>query len=397
MEWLKDIKEEVANLKEELIGLRRDFHRHPELGFEEHRTAQIVEEYLTNCGIKVSRVAETGVVGLLEGTQPKPVLMLRADLDALPVHEETDVPFRSELDGKMHACGHDGHTAMLMVAAKILARHKDELAGTIKFVFQPNEEDAGADIIIEQGVMENPQVDAAVGAHLWSPFPSGTIGIAPGPLMASSYYFWLDIRGRGGHGGAPHLAKDPIYCANQIMNAVQSIQTREHTVLEPTLITFCQVKAGSSPIIVPEKIELAGSIRCLHQGDKQVRERFEAIAAQLCELHGTTYELTFKCGNELLDNDAAVTKVVRKAAAEAVGEDKLIENNLQVMLGEDFASFAKLVPSAFYFIGIADEAKKTDLPHHHPQFKLDEDVLPLGVEMHVRSAFAYLNEQAAAK
>jgi amidohydrolase len=393
VKWLDGIKNEIDDLREELISLRRDFHQHPELGFEEHRTAEIVETYLTKNGIITSRAGGTGVVGVLEGARTGPVLMLRADLDALPVNEMADVPFKSTIEGKMHACGHDGHTAMLMVAAKILARHRDELAGSVKFVFQPNEEDAGADIIIDEGVLENPVVDAAMGLHLWSPLPSGAIGVTPGPLMASSYYFWLTIHGKGGHGGAPHLSKDPVYCANQLMNAVQSIQTREQDVLNPTLITFCQVKAGTSPIIIPDKIELAGSIRCLHDGDLEVRERFEAITAQICAIHGTTYDLTYKCGNELLDNDMEMTRLARQAALETVGKEALVENNLQVMLGEDFASFAKRVPSVFCFLGIADAEKKTDLPHHHPEFKLDEDALPLGVEMHIRSVAAYLRQQ----
>ncbi len=393
MDWLTNIKEEINELKDELIGIRRDLHQHPELGFEEHRTADIVETYLEKNGIQASRVGGTGVVGLLEGSSPGPVLMLRCDLDALPVQETADVPFKSAIDGKMHACGHDGHTSMMMVAAKVLARHREELAGTVKFVFQPNEEDAGADIIIEEGVMENPRVDAAVGLHLWSPLPTGKVGITAGPLMASSYYFWLTIHGKGGHGGAPHLSKDPVYCANQVMNAVQSIQTREYDVLEPTLITFCQVNAGSSPIIIPDKIQMAGSIRCLHDKDEQVRERFEAITSHMCDLHGTTYELTFKCGNELLDNDLEMTKMVREAAIDAAGTDCLVENNLQVMLGEDFAAFAKLVPSTFIFLGIADEEKQTNMPHHHPAFKLDEDALPMGVELHVRTAAAYLKPQ----
>jgi len=391
VKWLEVVTQEISELQEELISLRRDFHQHPELGFEEHRTAGIVETYLKSCGIATQRVGGTGVVGVLEGQSLSPVLMLRADLDALPVKEAADVPFKSTVDGKMHACGHDGHTAMLMVAAKILAKHREELAGTIKFVFQPNEEDAGADIIIQEGVLENPKVDAAMGLHLWSPFPSGTIGVMPGPLMASSYYFWLTIHGKGGHGGAPHLSRDPIYCANQLMNAVQSIQTREHDVLEPTLITFCQVKAGSSPIIIPDRVEMAGSIRCLHDDDKEIRKRFESIAAQICALHGTTYELTYKCGNELLNNDEEMAGLARQAALDIVGSECLLENKLQVMLGEDFASFARLVPSVFCFLGIADSEKETDLPHHHPKFKLDEDVLTLGVEMHLRSAAAYFD------
>lgn len=395
MSWLDQIREEIRELQEELIALRRNFHQNPELGFEEYRTGKIVADFLESCGLTVSRIGGTGVVGVLEGRRPTPVLMLRADLDALPVQEAVKVPFASAVPGKMHACGHDGHTAMLMVAAKILARHREELPGSVKFVFQPNEEDAGAEILIEEGVLASPEVDAAVGLHLWSPLPSGIIGIASGPLMASSYYFWITIHGKGGHGGAPHLSIDPVYCAGQFMNAVQSIQTREHTVLEPTMITFCQIHAGSSPIIIPDKIELAGSIRCLHPGDQQVRERFENITSQICKLHGTTYDLTFKCGNELLSNDADMTRLIQQAAAEVVGPEQVQDTNLQVMLGEDFAAFAKRVPSAFYFLGIADEEKETHWPHHHPRFKLDEGVLPLGVEMHLRTVAAYFNSSVS--
>ncbi|MEN1759934.1 amidohydrolase [Anoxynatronum sibiricum] len=393
LKWTETMKAEISELEQELIHLRRDFHQHPELGFEEHRTAGIVEKYLKDCGIVTRRVAETGVVGTLTGTQPEPVLMLRADMDALPIQETAEVSFRSVVDGKMHACGHDGHTAMLLVAAKILARHREKLAGTIKFVFQPNEEDAGAEILIEQGVMENPRVNAAMGLHLWSPLPTGTVGIIPGPLMASSYYFWIIIEGKGGHGGAPHLSKDPIYAANQLMNAVQAIQTRERNVLEPTLITFCQINAGTSPIIIPDEVTLSGSIRCLHGDDKQVRERFEQLVQQVCALYGTRGKVTFKCGNELLENDSAMAALVEQAAMAAAGEPMVIRHDLAVMLGEDFASFARRVPSAFYFVGIADAAQQTDLPHHHPSFKLDERVLPLGVEMHVRSAVAYFHQE----
>ena len=389
--WLETVKEEVHELTEELMTLRRDFHQHPELGFEEHRTAGIVEAYLNSCGIETHRLAETGVVGLLTGSKPAPVLMLRADMDALPIQETAAVPFRSLIQGKMHACGHDGHTAMLLVAAKILARHREKLAGTIKFVFQPNEEDAGAEILIEEGVMEHPTVDAAMGLHLWSPLPSGTVGVTAGPLMASSYYFWITVEGKGGHGGAPHLSKDPIYAANQLMNAVQAIQTRERNVLEPTLITFCQVNGGTSPIIIPDEVTLAGSIRCLHGDDSGVRERFEQLVQQVCALHGTRGTVTFKCGNQLLENDSTMTALVRQTAMTAAGEAMVRQQELAVMLGEDFASFARRVPSVFYFLGIADEKQQTNLPHHHPAFKLDESVLPLGVEMHVRSAAAYFN------
>ncbi|SFH91776.1 amidohydrolase [Tindallia magadiensis] len=390
---LKDtLKIEIEQLTDELIRLRRDFHQHPELGFEEYRTAGIVSDYLREQGIEVERVAETGVIGILRGQEDGPVLMLRADMDALPMDEKTDVSFRSIYEGKMHACGHDGHTAMLMVAAKILAKHREEIKGTIKFVFQPNEEDAGAAIIIEEGVMENPKVDAALGIHLWSPLSSGKVGITAGPLMASSYYFWLTIKGKGGHGGAPHLAVDPIFCGKEIMNALQSLQTREQDVLKPTLINFGQFHAGTNPIIISQQAELAGSVRCLHNEDARIRQRFEEIVAHVCRMYGADYELTFKCGNELLTNDLEMTNLIKQSATEAFGVESLQETDLTVMLGEDFASFANMVPSAFYFLGIGNKEKKTDMPHHHPEFKLDEEVLALGVEMHIRGAMAYFEK-----
>jgi len=272
------IKSEIEELKEELICLRRDFHMHPELGFQEIRTSGIVESYLKECGLEVKTgIAKTGVVGLLRGKNPGRTVLIRADMDALPIEEETDLPYKSVHEGKMHACGHDGHTAMLLVAAKILARHKDEIKGNVKFVFQPNEEDAGAKIMIEEGVLENPHVDASLGLHLWTPIESGKLGIAAGAIMASSDYFKLTITGKGGHGGAPHTSVDPVICATNIIQTVQSIQTREVDALKPTVITFCKINCGSSPIIIPDRIVLEGSIRCLYNR-RDCRCKFNSLA-----------------------------------------------------------------------------------------------------------------------
>ncbi|SCY75729.1 M20 metallopeptidase family protein [Alkaliphilus peptidifermentans] len=388
-----DIKKEIAELNQELIDLRRDFHKHPELGFEEFRTSEIIANYLKECNLEVKNIAKTGVVGLLKGSEPGFTIMLRADIDALPVQEKNDISYKSIYEGKMHACGHDGHTAMLLVAAKVLSKHRNEIKGNIKFIFQPNEEDAGAEIMINEGVLENPKVDAALGLHLWSPIESGKIGIGNGPIMASSHYFKLTIKGKGGHGGAPHLSIDPINCGMHVMQAVQAIQTREVDALAPTIITFCKLQAGSSPIIIPEQLEVEGSIRCLHEGFEEVKQRFERIIRCTCEAHQAEYALEIKCGNILLNNDTIMAERVKVVAMEVVGPRNITQSNINVMLGEDFAEFAARVPSAFYFLGVGNKEKNTNYPHHHPFFNIDEDVLPIGVEMHIRGALEYLNRK----
>ena len=384
------IDREIESLKDELVRLRRDFHQHPELGFQEVRTSGIVADHLASCGLEVRRgVARTGVVGLLEGREPGPTLMIRADMDALPIQEENEVPYRSVHDGRMHACGHDGHTAMLMIAARILANRRDQLKGRIKFVFQPNEEDAGAQQMVDEGVLDGPRVDAVLGLHLWSQLPPGTLAVAPGPIMASSDYFKLTIHGRGGHGGAPHGAVDPILCATAVVQSVQGIQTREVDAFNPTVITFCRIQAGTSPIIVPDRIELEGSIRCLYEGAEDIHERFRRIAEGICAAHRTTFDLEIVRGNSLLANDRRLAGWVAEVGERVAGPGR-VERSIKMMVGEDFAEFVKDRPGVFYFVGSGNAAKGTCHPHHHPRFNIDEDVLPLGVAMHVNTALEFL-------
>jgi amidohydrolase len=385
-----NIKNEIEKLEPELIELRRDFHKHPELGFQEIRTSGIVEKYLKECGLEIkTKIAHTGVAGLLRGQHPGRTVLLRADMDALPIQEENDLPYASVEDGRMHACGHDGHTAMLLVAAKILARHKDEIEGNIKFVFQPNEEDAGAKEMVDAGILEDPHVDASLGLHLWSQIEVGKIGISPGPIMASSDYFKLVIRGKGGHGGAPHTSVDPVICAANVIQTAQTIQTREMDAIKPTVITFCKIQCGSSPIIIPDKVVLEGSIRCLHDGAGEAKERFSRIVEYICHAHRTSFELEFKCGNILLNNHQGMTEFVSSLAEQVVGPERL-DRNIKLMVGEDFAEFNKDIPGAFYFIGTGNQEKDTCFQHHHPRFNIDEDSLLIGVEMHVRTALEYL-------
>jgi amidohydrolase len=384
------LKSKVASLQGELIALRRDFHMHPELGFEENRTAAIVAGYLEQCGLKVTRMAKTGVVGLLEGKSPGRTLLLRADMDALPIQEQNEhLAYRSVYEGKMHACGHDGHTAMLLAAAKILAEYREELKGSIKFVFQPNEEDAGAYLMVEEGVLENPPVDAAAGGHLWSALDTGTIDICEGPVMAASHYFFLKIIGRGGHAGHVSSAVDPISASAAVIQAVQAMQTRQLDALEPVAIVFTGINAGCNPTTVPEISEMQGSIRFLAPDGAALKEAFERVIAHTCAAHRADYELVFKVGNEMVSNDPGMVSLARQAALECLGREKGLTAGHRSMGGEDFSEFTVRAPGVFYFIGSGSKEKKSDFQHHHPCFNIDEEALLIGTEMHVRFALKY--------
>jgi amidohydrolase len=389
-----DIRERVKELEDEVIRLRRNFHKHPELGFKEFDTAKKIANYLKNIGLEVKEnIAKTGVVGILRGDKQGKTLMLRADMDALPIKEQNNLKYKSAISGIMHACGHDGHTAMLLVAAKILSDYKDELKGNIKFVFQPNEESAAARMMIEEGVLKNPDVDGAFGIHLWSPIESGKIAISKGAVMGGLYEFELKIKGQGGHTSAPQLSVDPIVTASDIIQTVQSVQTREINPLKPTTIMFGEFKAGTATNIIPEEAELRGTIRFLYRDDEnnpaQPKIRFERIVENVCKTHRAEYEIDYIVESPPVFNDSKMVKMAKNTALEVLGDrNKIIDyTNLA---GEDFGEFSDLVPSTFYFIGTADKEKGTDYPHHHPKFDIDETTLKTGVEMHVRSTLNYL-------
>jgi len=392
-----EIKKQVLELNEEVIELRRDFHQHPELGFEEFRTSQKVMEYLNQLGLEAKQITKTGVVATLQGNQPGPTVMLRADMDALPVEEENDVSYKSVNPGIMHACAHDGHTAMLLVAAKILSRNRDKIAGNIKFVFEPNEENVAALQMIEDGVLEDPKVDACFGIHLWSTLESGKMAITAGPVMAGMNHFDLIIKGKGGHTATPQNSIDPILTSASVIQAVQAIQTREISVLQPTIIMFGQIEGGTASNIIPDKVTLKGTMRFLHEINEDDEEgpgkRFERIVANTCKAYRADYELDFVSGHPTLVNDRALTEVVKSVAQKVLEGPSTSEQIVSYisLAGEDFSEFAARVPGVFYFVGAGNRQKETDFPHHHPRFNIDEDVLKLGVEMHVRTALQYLN------
>jgi len=391
-----EISKKVAEHIEEVVELRRDFHRYPELGLQEYRTSEKVSSYLTGCGLEVESLNRTGIMGLLKGDRVGPTLLIRADMDALPIQEENDVPYKSLNPGVMHACAHDAHTGMLLVAAKILSDWKSRLKGNIKFVFEPNEENVGALAMIQEGLMENPKVDACLGLHVWTPLRIGQIAVKEGPVMAGMEHFKLVVKGRGGHTATPQSAIDPILAAADIIQGVQIIQTREMDVLrEPTIIMFGKIEGGSTSNVIPDSVTLSGTIRHLFEGDEEneghPKKRFERVVSNICRAHRAGYELSFMHGHPKLVNHGEMIEIVRSIAVHELDPAPEIISFVS-MAGEDFSEFAARAPSAFYFLGAGSPSKETYFPHHHPRFNIDEDVLGVGVEMHVRSALSFFEK-----
>ena len=390
------ISDQIEQSRDELIALRRDFHQHPELGFEEYRTAEVVESYLKALGLTTRRMAGTGVVAVLDGSRPGPVLMLRADMDALPVTEENEIDYRSKNPGVMHACGHDAHMAMLLVAAKVLVSNKSAIAGSIKLVFQPNEEIAGALRMIEEGVLDHPKVDAVMGIHVWTPVESGKVGITAGPVMGGLDVFKMTIFGKGGHTGVPEDAVDPVIAAANLIQTVQMIQTREISNLKATIIMFGKISGGTKSNIIPDKIELEGSIRFLYKGgpdsEEQPTQRFQRIAEQVCRTHRCTCEIEIIHENIPLINNPDMVALARQTASEVFNDENAIIDNITTA-SEDFSEFSERVPGVFMFLGAGNQKKSTTVSHHNPRFNIDEDVLLNGVAMHVFSALNFFKKQ----
>ncbi|MGD8252724.1 MAG: amidohydrolase [Desulfobacterales bacterium] len=383
----------IAESRQEVVELRRDFHMYPELGLQEFRTADKIAAYLDECGLKVQRMNKTGVVGLLEGAGPGPTLLMRADIDALPIQEENDFPHRSVNEGVMHACGHDAHTAMLMVAAKLLSRVRDTIPGSIKFVFEPNEENVGALAMIEEGVLENPSVDACMGLHIWAPLPAGMVGVTEGPVMAGMEHFHLVVRGRGGHTATPQSAIDPILAAAAVIQGVQIIQTRETDALkEPTVIMFGKIEGGSASNVIPDAVTLSGTMRYLFEGSADSpdspKRRFERVVSAICAAHRAEHDLSFLYGHPTLVNHPEMTEMLRSVASGEMSVPVSI-TSVVTLAGEDFSEFSTRVPGVFFFLGGGDPTWTHPYPHHHPRFDIDESALPIGLELHLRAALHF--------
>lgn len=385
----------IPGIHEEVVEWRRHIHRRPEMRFEEVETSRFVEGLLEEFGLdSVEVVAKTGVVGVLRGPHPGPTLALRADMDALPIQEQTGLPFASEKPGIMHACGHDGHTAMLLGAAKILARHRDRLHGTVKFLFQPAEEypGGGAKALMEAGVLEEPRVEAVVALHLWPELPTGQVGIAPGPAMAATDYFFIDIQGKGGHAAAPHLSADAIVAGSQLVTQLQQIVSRRVDPLSPAVVTVGQFNGGYYHNVIADHVRLSGTVRTTHPDTRTaIRGWVEDILEGNARATGTTYCLDYRPGSPPVINHPGLTSRVQQAVAQ-LQHLEVLPDYPPSMAGDDFAHFAQAVPACYVKVGCRNEEKGCVYPLHHPAFRLDEDALLHGVDIFVAVALAWGKE-----
>lgn len=376
-----------------LIRTRRDLHRHPELAFQEHRTAAIVADRLRAAGYEVrTGIAETGVVGTLRGgAGAGPTLLLRADMDALPILEDTAHDFPSTVEGKMHACGHDAHTAIGLAVAERLAASRDSWGGTVKYVFQPAEETGqGALRMIEAGVLEG--VDRALGLHVWMGLPSGVVGITPGPFMASAGEFELEIHGRGGHGAMPEQTVDAVLVASQVVVALQTIVSRNTSPLESAVVSVGSFHAGTTHNVIAGSARLTGTVRAFTvEACEALPKRIERVVAGVCEAMGATYALHYRQDTPPTINDAASAELVRDAALEVVGEDRVrFGPEVRTMAAEDFGEFLLHVPGCYFFVGAENESIGAIHPHHSPHFDICEDALPIAVDVLERAALRAL-------
>ncbi|MGF1515661.1 MAG: M20 family metallopeptidase [Elainellaceae cyanobacterium] len=383
------IRPAIQALQSQIVQWRRGFHQKPELGFCEHLTASFVTQKLAEWGIPhQAEVARTGVVAQIRGDRPGPVLAIRADMDALPIQEANSVPYRSQHDGVMHACGHDGHTAIALGTAYYLQQHRRELSGTVKLIFQPAEEGVdggGAKPMIEAGVLENPKVDGIIGLHLWNNLPLGTVGVRSGPLMAAVELFDCTIRGKGGHGAIPHQTVDSIVVASQVVTALQAIVARNLDPLKAGVVTVGSFHAGKAHNVIADSATLSGTVRYFDAAlDGFFQRQIEQTIAGICQGYGATCALDYWQLYPATINDAAMAELVRSVAETAVETPAGVVPNCQTMGGEDMSFFLQQVPGCYFFLGAANAERGLDYPHHHPRFDFDESALAMGVELFVR-------------
>lgn len=384
-------------LADEMTATRRDLHAHPELGFQEKRTARIVADKLGQLGYEVvTGVGKTGVVGLLGGGQPgERTVLLRFDMDALPIHEENDVPYRSQVDGVMHACGHDAHVAVGLGVATILAKHREDWGGTVKLMFQPAEEGlGGAMAMINDGLLSAPNVDIALGLHVSSVLPLGMAVVRSGGLLASADLFEIMIKGRGGHGARPHETIDAVLVAAHIVVALQSVVARSLDPDSTGVLTVGSIQAGNAGNVIAETALLRGTVRAFEEDVReQIHKRIAEIAAGIAATFGASVEVTRPFGTDVTVCAPAPTRVVYEAACEVLGKEK-INTTFRTTGGEDFGAVLARVPGNFFFIGGRNDERELNFPHHNPRFDIDEACMPLGAAILCDAAVRCLGGEA---
>ena len=387
-----DIISQSREIHQWIVEKRRAIHRHPELMYEEFETSKLVQNTLSELGIEFEKdIAVTGVVGLV-GNGEGPCIALRADMDALPIHEEADVEFRSEIDGKMHACGHDCHTAMLLGAAKVLKDNESEINGTVKLIFQPAEEGgAGGKMMRDQGVLEDPDVERIFGLHVSDKLPTGTLASKEGTLLAATSSIKIIVSGNGGHAAMPHLTVDPVVTGSKIVVELQTLVSRELDPLESGVISITMANAGSATNVIPSSMELQGTIRSLtSDGITRLQQRVREVAEAIAMANRCIAEVTFP-GNDFPPtvNDGECWELGRISAGEILGEERVSEMG-SIMGGEDFSYYTQVIPGCFSFLGVGNPEIGAVYGVHHPKFKVDEDALSLGTAIHVSTAFKAL-------
>lgn len=381
-EWISQL---VDSVKDEVIEWRRHFHQYPELSFQEEKTAQLVYEKLESFGhLEISRPTKTSIVARLIGNEPGKTIGLRADMDALAIQEENEFEFSSQIPGVMHACGHDGHTAMLLGAAKILSSLKNQLKGEVRFIFQHAEEmhPGGAQELVKAGVLDD--VDCMIGIHLMSNLQVGKMGVIYGPVTANSDRFDITIQGKGGHASTPELVVDPLLIGAQVVTNLQQIVSRNTSPLDQVVVSVTNFQAGIGAYnVIPDSVKLNGSVRSF--GEKvrdHTVEGIERIIKGITEAHQATYEFDYRFGYGSVENDEQITKQVEEIILDIWGEERLTHLP-PLMGGEDFSAYSQKVPSCFVLVGAGNEEKGITYPHHHPRFTLDEDALEDGVTLFV--------------
>ncbi len=384
---LSHVRHDIRALQTHLVEWRRQLHQKPELGFQEKLTSDFIAQKLQEWGIEHhTGIAETGIVAIIPGKSNSKVLAIRADIDALPIQELNEVPYRSQHDGVMHACGHDGHTAIALGTAYHLQHHRESFNGTVKIIFQPAEEGpGGAKPMIEAGVLKNPDVDAIIGLHLWNNIPLGTIGVRAGALMAAVELFRCQIFGKGGHGAIPHQTIDSVVVAAQIVNALQTIVARNVNPIDSAVVTVGELHAGTAKNVIADTASMSGTVRYFNpEFAGFFHQRVEQIIAGACQSHGANYDLEYWGLYPPVINDTGMAELVRSVAETVVETPVGVVPECQTMGGEDMSFFLQEVPGCYFFLGSANPEKNLAYPHHHPRFDFDETVLPMGVEMFVR-------------
>jgi amidohydrolase len=398
MDFLATLQQAAQTLTPQLVAWRRDFHMHPELGFREYRTAGIVADHLRDLGLEVSTgIGRTGVVAVVEGEHSAPdaaTVLLRFDMDALPIQEQTTHDFRSQTAGVMHACGHDGHTAIGMGVAQLLAQHRHRLAGRVKLVFQPAEEGlGGARAMIDDGVLDDPRPGAAFGLHLWSRLPLNQVIAQAGPLWANAGLFELEVQGQGGHGAVPHETVDATLIASQIVVAWQSIVARNLDPTQTAVLSVGTFHSGDAANVIAGQAKLSGTIRTFDPAvEALLKQRMQEVAAGICQAFGATHDLRFPTRIPATINSEAGAQLMQQVAAAVVGPEQVTQIT-PMMVGEDMSEFLSRAPGCFILVG-ADPGDGSASPHHSPTFDFDERMLPTGVALLAGAAFVYLDQHA---